>query len=71
MRNRSFKEVSKISWSLQDEVPTDTQLFNTEVFYGKMEVYFQKLNLVTNLVQVIQLNTTLNILINSFLCWYR
>ena len=70
MRNQVLKEVSKISWSLQDEVPTDTQLFNTEVFYGKMEVYFQKLNLVTNLVQVIQLNTTLNILINSFLCWY-
>ena len=43
MRNQVLKEVSKISWSLQDEVPTDTQLFNTEVFYGKNGSLFPKI----------------------------
>ena len=49
LRNQVLEVVSRISWSLQDKIPIDTQFFNTEVFLEEMEVYSQKLNLVMNI----------------------
>ncbi len=44
LRNQVLKIVSRISWSLQDQIPVDTQFFNTEVFYGKDGNLFPKAN---------------------------
>lgn len=44
LRNSTLKVVANLSWSTQTKLPIDTQIFNTEIYYGKSGSLFPKLN---------------------------
>ena len=44
LRNSALKVIANLSWSTQTKLPIDTQIFNTEIYYGKSGSLFPKLN---------------------------
>ena len=44
LRNSTLKVVANLSWSAQTKLPIDTQIFNTEIYYGKSGSLFPKFN---------------------------
>ena len=44
LRNSTLKVVANLSWLAQTKLPIDTQIFNTEIYYGKSGSLFPKFN---------------------------
>jgi len=44
LRNSTLKVIANLSWSTQTKLPIDTQIFNTEIYYGKSGSLFPKFN---------------------------
>ena len=42
LRNSTLEVIANLSWSTQTKLPIDTQIFNTEIYYGKSGSLFSK-----------------------------
>ena len=59
LRNSALKMIANLSWSTQTKLPIDTQIFNTEIYYGKSGSLFPKFK------SCIDISNFDNFLINS------
>lgn len=49
LRNSALKMIANLSWSTQTKLPIDTQIFNTEIYYGKSGSLFPKFKSCTDI----------------------